>query len=433
MILIYTPILTRRIEYIFKHIFNRLLLKDVKFTSTVEDFISFNGPKISYCQNQLSNEYFIKSNRILLEQGISYIDIKIKEWNNLKCFFYDEKSSFPFDIFSASFYLLSRYEEYLPQLKDDYGRFSCKESIAYKNGFLQEPIIDIWIQSFKLSLQNYFPKISFISNNYSVKTIIDVPSAYRYKSKGFFRTIGGLFSDLIRLKLINIFIRFLVILGFKKDPYDNFKWIINRQKESKSKFLFFFLIGTFSTYDKNISLTNKSFKKIIKYVADYSKVGLKLSHFALNNVEVLKNEKESLENLTNKNLQFSRNTLSKVNLPNTYRNLIKLNIKQDYTMGYYNMIGFRASTCSPFLFYDIDNEIQTPLTIYPFCFIDNSLLNMNSFLDKKEKIIEIINKVKAVNGVLTTIFHNHTFSEEKKWKKFKDLFNIVIESNETYE
>jgi hypothetical protein len=102
-------------------------------------------------------------------------------------------------------------------------------------------------------------------------------------------------------------------------------------------------------------------------------------------------------------------------------------------MGYYNMIGFRASTCSPFLFYDIDNEIQTPLTIYPFCFMDNSLLNMNSFLDKKEKIIEIINKVKAVNGVLTTIFHNHTFSEEKKWKKFKDLFNIVIESNETYE
>ena len=430
MILIYTPILTRRIEYIFKHVFNRLLLKEINFTSEVDDFINYKGPKISYCQKQLSSEYFIKSNTILLEQGISDIDIEVKKWNDLKCFFYNDKCSFPFDIFSASFYLLSRYEEYLPHLKDDYGRFSCQESIAYKNDFLEEPMIDIWVQNFKISLQKFFPKLSFNSKNYIVKTIIDVPSVYYYKSKGFLRTIGGTFSDLFRFKFLNIYTRFLVILALKNDPYDNFKWIINRQKKSKSKFLFFFLVGKFSTYDKNISLVKRSFTNIIKYVSDYSNVGLKLSFFALNDLDVLNKEKKDLESFTKRNLILSRNSFSKVNLPITYRNLIKLNIKEDYTMGYVNKIGFRASTCSPFLFYDIDNEIQTPLTIYPYCFIDYSLLSINSFLDKKEKIIDIINKVKSVNGVLTTVFHNYTFSNENRWKRFKELFNIVIESNE---
>ena len=93
-------------------------------------------------------------------------------------------------------------------------------------------------------------------------------------------------------------------------------------------------------------------------------------------------------------MTISRNSFSKVNLPINYRNLIKLNIREDYTMGYVNKIGFRASTCTPFLFYDIDNDIQTPLLINPYNLMDYSLLNINSFLDKKEKVIETIEQSK---------------------------------------
>jgi hypothetical protein len=128
-------------------------------------------------------------------------------------------------------------------------------------------------------------------------------------------------------------------------------------------------------------------------------------------------------------LTISRNSFSKVNLPVNYRNLIKLNIREDYTMGYVNKIGFRASTCTPFLFYDIDNDIQTPLLINPYNLMDYSLLNINSFLDKKEKVIETIEKVKSVNGTFTSIFHNYSFSNDSRWNKFKEIFDIIINSN----
>ena len=428
MILVYTPIITRRIEYIFKHIFINIIGIKVSFTAKIDEFVSFEGPKFSYAPKRLSNEFHIKSTQILLEQGFSDIDIEVKKWDETKCFFYNEKGSIPFDIFGASFYLISRYEEYLPHLKDDYGRFSFEESIAYKNDFLDEPTVDIWAYKLKEALSTFFPNIIFKNRKYKLKTIIDVPSVFYYKNEGFLRTISGVFTDLVRLKPKNIYSRFLVICRLQKDPYDTFKWIINKQKKSSSKFLFFFLVGKFSTYDKNISLVKQSFVNIIKFVSDYSRVGLKLSFFALNNIDVLKKEKLDIESITNRDLMISRNSFSKINLPTNYRDLIKLNIKEDYTMGYVNKIGFRASTCSPFLFYDIDNEMQTPLLVNPYNFMDYSLLQINSFLDKKEKVIEMINKVKNVNGTFTSVFHNHTFSNEKRWHRFKEIFDIIINS-----
>jgi hypothetical protein len=428
MILVYTPKITRRIEYIFKHIFINIIGIKVSFTTKVDEFVSFQGPKFSYAPTRLSNEFYIKSNSILLEQGFSDIDLEVKTWGDTKCFFYNEKGSIPFDIFAASFYLISRYEEYLPHIKDEYGRFSYQESKAYKNNFLDDPVVDLWAYKLKTSLNSIFPQICFENRSYNTKIIIDVPSVYFYKNKGFFRTIGGVFTDIFKLKLKSVYTRFLVIFRLQKDPYDTFKWIINKQKKASNKFLFFFLVGKFSTYDKNISLVKQSFVDIIKLVSDYSRVGLKLSFFALNNIDILKKEKMDIESITNRDLMISRNSFSKLNLPINYRNLIKLNIKEDYTMGYVNRIGFRASTCTPFLFFDIDNDIQTPLLVSPYNLMDYSLLNINSFLDKSEKVYEIIEKVKKVDGTFTTVFHNYSFSNEKRWNRFKEIFEIIINS-----
>jgi hypothetical protein len=429
MILVYTPKITRRIEYIFTHIFINIIGLKLNFTSKVDDFVCFEGPKLSYAPKKLSNEFYIKSNSILLEQGFSDVDIDVKNWGDSKCFFYNENGTIPFDIFAASFYLISRYEEYLPHLKDVYGRFSYQESIAHKNNFIEDPVIDIWAYKLKDSLCSFFPNIIFNDRKFKLKTIIDVPSVFYYKNKGFLRTIGGTFTDLIRFNPKNIYTRFLVIFRLKKDPYDTFNWIINKQKQVTDKFLFFFLVGKFSTYDKNISLVKQPFINIIKLVSDYSKIGLKLSFFALSNLDTLKNEKADIESITNRDLTISRNSFSKVNLPINYRNLIKLNIREDYTMGYVNKIGFRASTCTPFLFYDIDNDIQTPLLINPYNLMDYSLLKISSFLDKKEKVIALIEKVKSVNGTFTSVFHNYSLSNEIRWTRFKEIFEIIINSN----
>ncbi|MEJ2113958.1 MAG: polysaccharide deacetylase family protein [Flavobacteriaceae bacterium] len=411
MLLVYTHKITPRLKYTFKQVCTRILGIPVSFTTTVEEFIAHDSLKMSYTRQPLGNEIFIKEHDILFEQGISDIDIHIHHWDNTKCFFYNgEKSTIPFDIFAASFYLLSRYEEYLPQVKDAYGRFLAKESLAYKNNFLDQPVVDIWAYKFKETLKVHYPNYNFPERSYSIKPIIDVPSAYNYKLKGILRTLGGTFKDLFSLNLRNLYERYAVLFGMKHDPYDTFKYIINKQKQYNFKFLMFFLIGDYSTYDKGINVNKKKYKTLIKQMADYCRVGLKASYFATDDIDVLKKEKVKLEAIINTSLTMSRQSFSRVNLPESYRNLVNLEIAEDYTMGYVNHIGFRAGTCTPFLFYDLDYEVQTPLRVNSFHIMDYVLISTQSLLDKKKVMNEIIQVIKQVNGEFVPVFHNYTFS-----------------------
>ncbi|TYA69796.1 polysaccharide deacetylase family protein [Seonamhaeicola marinus] len=429
MLLVYTHKISPRVKYAFRHICTRILGIEVGFTTTIENFIAHDSLKMSYTKQQLGNEFFIKSNEIMFEQGLSDVDVNVQDWGDTKCFFSTgEKSALPFDIFSASFYLLSRYEEYLPHVKDEYGRFPASESIAYKYGFLHQPVVDIWAYKFKDALQKQFPEFEFPTKTYRIKPLIDVPSAYAYKLKGIMRTFGGTLKDLARFRFRGLYFRFAVLLGFKHDPHDTFKYIINRQRHSKFKFLFFFLIGDYSTYDKGINANKKNFISLIKHVADYCFVGLKVSFFAIENEETLKKERNRIEDIINRPLKASRQSFSKLNLPESYRSLIDLEIKEDYTMGYVNHIGFRAGSCTPFLFYDLDYEVQTPLMINSYHLMDYALLKNKSLLDKKKALNEIIYQVRKVNGEFIPVFHNYTFSDNLRWKGFKELFNIILES-----
>ncbi len=93
-------------------------------------------------------------------------------------------ADFPFDIFAATFYLLSRYEEYLPHEKDMYGRYAHENSLAFKEGFLKLPLINIWLRDFagsirKLNIQSF--NIQFSTFNFLPTYDIDI--AYSYKIK----------------------------------------------------------------------------------------------------------------------------------------------------------------------------------------------------------------------------------------------------------
>jgi hypothetical protein len=202
------------------------------------------------------------------------------------------------------------------------------------------------------------------------------------------------------------------------------------QKHSKSKFLVCFLIGDFTTYDKNISINKKEFVSLIKSVADYCNVGLKASYFALDDVSILKKEKLKLEGIINSEIKGVRHSFSKLNLPKSYRNLIDLEINQDFSMGYIDTLGFRAGTCTPFQWYDLDHEVQTPLRINPYHCLDYALLKYNSQLDKSEHLQKLIEEIKAVNGTFIPVFHNYTFSDSDRWVGYRTLFNLILDQIE---
>ncbi|WP_372793900.1 polysaccharide deacetylase family protein [Lutibacter sp.] len=429
MLLVYTHKITPRLNYIFKHYFVRILQIPVVFTTKVNEFVAHNGPKITYSKTALGSEFFIRSHDLLFEQGINDIDIHISKWDDVSCFFpAGESSSIPFDIFAAGFYLISRYEEYLPHVQDIHERFPAGESLAVKNGFIEKPVIDIWAYKFLELLKEKFPNYTYEDREFNLISTIDIDVAYAYKNKGIIRTVGGLINDILQLRFLNFWHRLLTIFNFKQDPFDTFNELLNIKNEYNVNTLFFFLVGDYTTFDKNISSSNTKFKSVIKSVADYAKVGLHPSYFTFKNMGKLKKEKLRLETIVNMPITFSRHHYLRLSIPETYQNLIDLDINEDYTMGYAKVPGFRASTCTPFYFYDLDFEIQTPLKIFPFAFMDVTLKDYLNLSPEQSlhKILELKEAVKQVNGTFITLFHNETLSENEVWKGWSTVYKTTV-------
>ena len=142
MLLVYTHKSSPRLRYIFDLVLNQLMGVQYKFTNLKEEFIAHNGPRLSYCDAALGDELFIYASRLLFEKGIEDQQINVFEWHGVPVFFGTHpKYQMPFDLFAASFYLVSRYEEYLPHIKDEHSRFTPQQSLAYQKNFLNKNVI----------------------------------------------------------------------------------------------------------------------------------------------------------------------------------------------------------------------------------------------------------------------------------------------------
>lgn len=429
MILVYTHKITPRVRYIFKHIFTRTLLIPVDFTAKVEEFVAHNGPKMSYTKTALGNEFFVRSNELLFEQGVNDLEINIQQWDDIPCFFNaGAKSTIPFDVFAASFYLISRYEEYLPHVKDVHQRYTATESLAFKNNFLEKPVVDIWAYKLLGFIKERFPDYDYKKREYQYISTIDIDNAFAYKYKSLVRSVGGFFKDLFQFKIFNVWDRFAVITRIKKDPFDTFDIILEAKKKYNVRTIFFFLIADYTTFDTNVSASKSKFRLLIKSMVDYARVGLHPSYFSMQNPALLKKEKKRLEEITNMPIIRSRQHYLRFSLPDTYQHLIDLEITEDYSMGYAKSVGFRASTCTPFYFYDLDFEIQTPLKIFPFALMDTTLNDYMKLTPKQSlgKIRDLRNEVRAVNGTFITLFHNESLSNYLRWKGWSRLYDLMV-------
>ena len=403
---------------------------EVYFTTNVEEFKAHQGAKISYSKNPVDNELFVRNHLLLFEQGIRDVEFKVHDWNGVPAFFsIGESSCIPYDIFAATFFLTTRYEEYYPQVHDLHDRYDATNSAAFQNGFLEIPVVDIWAYRMLELLKKKFPHCQFPDKQYTQISTINVNEAFAYQHKGFFRSTYGILKDAFELRFSEVARRLQVLLKWQKDPYDNYEALIKLTKERKVKLKFFFLFSEYNTFDQNISFTNTHYKLLIKSIIDHVPFGQLFSYFTMNNVQKAVREKNRLENVVIRPITKSRQHFNRLVIPKTYQNLIDNDVREEYTMGYHTHLGFRAGTCSPYYFFDLEYEIQTPLKIFPFCVTDE-LLKLTLKLSPQEatdKIKHLQNEVKKVNGTFISIFHNAILSDMENNKDWANVYEKMLE------
>lgn len=429
MLLVYSSITTSRLKYTLDLIFQNILKISYKITNNKEEFSSFNGAKINYSEYPISDELFIYADRLLFEKGIKDKEINVFTWEDMPVLFATHpKYIIPFDPFAASFYLVSRYEEYLPHIKDEFERFHADQSIAFQKGFLQKPLVNIWAKKIKALIQEKYPSLKFPKQNFKYLSTIDIDNAYAYKEKGLMRTCGAYFKALFNFEFKEIVERTRVLLGVEQDPFDTYDIQLDILKRYNLKSIYFILIGEYGENDKNISRENRRFQSLIKSIADYAEIGIHPSYASNEDTGKLKNEIERLSRILKREVTKSRQHFLKLSLPNTYRQLIDLDITNDYTMGYTTQIGFRASICTSFYYYDLDLDMSTKLKIHPFSVMDATL----KYYMKIEAhhainyIKPLIDEVKKVDGTFISLWHNDSLSNVSHWRGWKEVYENMV-------
>ncbi len=429
MLLIYLNNHTARSEFVFEFIFKEQFGIVFKITNDIQEFENYDSTKINYSSHRLQSGLFIYNYGLLEDDSLKKVPVTVSEIQGVNVLFPSENCDLGFDLFSASFYMLSRYEEYLPFTEDKYGRFKAEDSLAFKNGFLEIPIIDAGINLLAKSLN-----LQADNSKFQALLTYDIDVAYKYKGRSFKRNLGSTAKDFLKLDFKNILQRLQVFLKLKKDPWDIYEELKESLTNNNLESIYFFLVGESSEYDRNLDYNNPGMIHLIKEVSHFTEIGIHPS-FASNKSKIkVVAEKQRLEFIANKNVQKSRQHYLKLDFPKTYFKLIEAGITEDYSMGYPDCTGFRAGTCKPFYFYDLKNESTTNLRVFPITCMEVTFMNYEKLPPEKAlmKILNLMQTVYNYRGIFISIWHNENLSSSGKSKSWKNVHEQIILQIKTY-
>jgi hypothetical protein len=385
-------------------------------------------PVINYSDDKIAGSFKISPSSLLFEKGIITQEIVTSEWKSLPVFFTSgTDSDLPFDIFAASFFLVTRYEEYLKYTPDEYGRFKASDSVAFRNGFLGIPIVDLWAKEMAKSMLKKLPMLAYRRNEFRTLVTIDSDEALMNSGNSILRSISGFFRDKKAAGADRQTIK-PKTNGTEKNPYDVYDYISEKLISSDTDALFFFPVGDNSEFDKNPSWKNNDYRMLIKNITGKFRTGLHPSYKAAMKSTLLISENERLNIITKKPVETSRFHYSRLFFPSSYRTLQSAGISEDYSMGYPDEPGFRAGIARPFQFYDVADDVHTRLMIFPFQVMDVTLFNYKKLdtVQAKEVFLKLISETKKAGGLFVSIWHNTSLLEGEEYSGKRDLFELIV-------
>jgi hypothetical protein len=223
--------------------------------------------------------------------------------------------------------------------------------------------------------------------------------------------------------------RWDVLFNKKKDPFDSYEWLDSLHLYCRTRAYYFFLLAKKQRgVDKNISPARPEMRSLVGYHASGYTVGIHPSWQSGDEEAVLMEEIDLMEEITGSPVKYSRQHYLRMSLPQTYRRLIDTGVEKDFSMGYGSANGFRASISSSFYWYDLKAEKRTSLMLFPFCFMD-----ANCFYEQRmspneafAELMDYYRKIKQVNGLMVTIWHNQFFGTDPAFAGWKEVYEVFL-------
>lgn len=432
-LLIYSDRINARVRYVLEVLFGEWFPLRYLLTDRLSDFEGYAGPRLYYgespppgvmvhlpasgylWQDPLPRQRPVAGR----EQGWAYLfglDVPQGGWS--------------FDLPAMIFYLLARVEEYQPFQADAHGRFPAVGSLAFREGFLEQPVLDYWTLRLVEMLELRFPGWQVPRPVYQFRPTYDIDQPWAYRHRRWWQYPAGFLRDVLKLDGVHLRERLAVQWGLRPDPFFTFDQLETLHQQWGLAPRYFFLLADYGARDRSAPPLSPALTALVRQLHAHYQVGIHPSFRAGGSLVALLRECGRLRQMTGEEVRTSRQHFLRLHFPGTYRRLLQAGIRQDFSMGFADRPGFRAGTSRPFPWFDLPENRQTMLEVHPFAVMDVTLrqylgLSPGEALSQAQ---QMIGSVRRTLGIFSTLWHNSSFSETHGWGGWWETYCHIAES-----
>ncbi len=328
------------------------------------------------------------------------------------------------DVIASSFFLLTRYEEMIRRdVRDDHGRFPGRASLAWRAGFLHRPIVDEYRELMRGWLATIGFHVEKDTSRFSVCLTHDIDYLERYgglcdivgtirRSKG----IANRFGETVR--------HLLTWSGLRRDPFDNIDDVVSLDEQLwktnvpvAASPIFFFQAGSpldetsrYDVFDRKVRAAMEQVK------AGGARVGLHASLAAGREPALIGGELEKVTRAWGGEIRANRHHyLAWREIEDGY-DLAAAGVRDDYTLGFADVAGFRMGTCRPFPLFDPVRFQYFGITEHPLAVMECTLVwERYMGMDEEDALrycVVLAEAARAYGGELVILWHNTELAEE---------------------
>ena len=326
------------------------------------------------------------------------------------------------DIIAASFLMLSRWEEKALSENDQHGRFPATASVAYRQNFLDRPIVDEYALILQAWIRTLLPGWTPRPRKFAVKLSHDID----FVRSASWRRVGG---DLLkRRNPIKAAQTLHQMVSPKTDPYLRGCYeLADLSEQHGFQSAFYFMSARPSRFDVGYDPRAKSVSAAIQALRRRGhEIGFHPGYTTFKNPSRFMTEKQRMDTVLGEKPYGGRQHYLRFRAPDTWRLWEAAGLSYDSTVGYADHDGFRCGTCLPYRPFDVEENRQLDLLEIPLIVMEASLREYRGLTPEEGKklILALAVRCQRVGGVFSLLWHNTSLYGE--WEPWAAIYRQIL-------
>lgn len=347
------------------------------------------------------------------------------------------KAVLELDVFGAAFFMLSRYEEAFSKQRDNHDRFPASACLAYREEFLDRPLIDEYVEILWAAMQRLWPQLHRKPRQFKTVVTCDVDHPYHPSAASIPRLIKRTAGEVMRMRtLASALSPYRNYISSKSgdwrnDPYyHTVDWMMDVNEQAGNTVSFYFIPEITDTQmDDTRPITDPAVTAMMKRISDRGHaIGIHPGYQTYQNEanfnsglkklqEVLSQQKigQKIAGGRQHYLRWSIQT------PAIWD---AAELEYDSTLSYVNRAGFRCGTCHEYTMFDLRRRKALKVRQRPLICMESSVINLMGYgltdaaLAEMEKLKTVSRKF---NGNFILLWHNSFFPNEEARQIYRKI------------